>query len=792
MDLLSQLPVECLQHILQVITDDDNRVSLVTLISLLCVSRYIAMVTLPFLYRDPLRCIALIEGKNKGRQMRAMIRTLLGGIPGSHLSRVLSLAYGLDSTSTELAPAPLDYLRHIHHLSFNMSRFAEYLIKGRHNLAETALAFMEGEEFERMCLVDRMHPACLRTFKNKTDLSMYFYEVTLYRETMWTLAAPNLDQLVSLAIPLSDIHRYQKAIDRLGRLESVHFILDELLHDADGQADEPSKSRRDETMRAMVQFVEDHARLFQDRLRTVNCNGRRLYPLIDQIWPEHVRQQIYRALPPLYKPTSLSNNNWEHFMMNPLATDLGHVQEIIRRSDSQWADIVLVDPHFLQRCRSLRRLNMVSLGKGGFAWAVQQRRRLDGLGQVTGGGGAGGEGGGGGRGGEVLSLEEALAPSPRCDLAPLEILKMREYHPLTDEADNIAIAFSQTLKSLTVAASARLSRQSVIRIGQGWVDLPILTCLSLRSVRTRLVVDPLLLAHCPNVTRVDLTDGTREYRCQDIVPCLSAQLGSLMMLDLDGWPALTFHPATLESTPKLERLLISAGSLQLPSCFIPPVEELDRSYGLQDGTATQDIPAIIRPHWSWDWYLPQLRMLRLIGEFAFRFEFKMLQGCPSLTELSLEMYTGNEGHTRVLSQSDFFMSGTDPDLSTQQPMSKRIRSPALKELNLYGTCVLDDSLLPLLLHGMFPKAKDMSLIGCSGFTLTALIQALKTKARSIHKLHINLPVPTLEEQAKLGLCLRNGRDKSLDYWPFKITFQISEYMVLKDPSSDNTDITDFE
>ena len=48
--------------------------------------------------------------------------------------------------------------------------------------------------------------------------------------------------------------------------------------------------------------------------------------------------------------------------------------------------------------------------------------------------------------------------------------------------------------------------------GQGWIDLPVLTSLHMiLDWAERLVIDPQLLAHCPNLTDLRLQDNSQEY-----------------------------------------------------------------------------------------------------------------------------------------------------------------------------------------------------------------------------------------------------------------------------------------
>ena len=167
-------------------------------------------------------------------------------------------------------------------------------------------------------------------------------------------------------------------------------------------------------------------------------------------------------------------------------------------------------------------------------------------------------------------------------LIPLQRVYISGYTPSTDELDDIAFAFSDTLHTIDLTAPIRVGNTEAIRIGRGWVDLPRLTRIRLDGRRLRLEIDQLLLAHCPNVTDVKFKDGTQTYRCQDIVPSSPSHLGRLEELRLDGWTTLTFHPETLQSTAQLRKLRLSAAIIQTDRVFIPPVEELSRSYGEQD------------------------------------------------------------------------------------------------------------------------------------------------------------------------------------------------------------------
>ncbi|KAG0258056.1 hypothetical protein BGZ95_005067, partial [Linnemannia exigua] len=404
------------------------------------------------------------------------------------------------------------------------------MMRTRFRVSAEEMAFVQGKDFWNSCPTDRMHPTALQNCNSRWELAWYFHQMAMYRETVWTLAAPILDQLESLTAPLSDIHRYIQVIARLGRLETLVFILDEVLvyESYGGKYCAASKKRQDEAMLALIHFVEEHTRLFKGVLKTVNCSERVVFPPIHQGWPSDVRKHIYRLLPPMYQPNILAMDNWMRLMIHPTRTDFGHVHEIYAKGD-HWNDAIRDYPHFLQRCRTLKRLDVSPVGKGGFEWALQEKR--------------------------LASLGGSNI------LVPLEQVTLRDYNSFTDEVNDIAVAFSDTLQSIIVRVTSEVEGPSpTIGIGQGWMNMPALTYLKLEARRYQLLVDPMLFAHCPNLTQVTLTDSTTIYRCQDIVSTLPGHLERITDLKLEGWPALTFHPETLRSASNLRVLRICANT----------------------------------------------------------------------------------------------------------------------------------------------------------------------------------------------------------------------------------------
>ncbi|KAG0204796.1 hypothetical protein BGX33_008278 [Mortierella sp. NVP41] len=462
---------------------------------------------------------------------------------------------------------------------------------------------------------------------------------------------------------------------------------------------------------------------------------------------------ILRLLPPLSKATALTDDNWRHFVVHHLMTDLQHVESVnIKHNTSdRWLDTVRKHPSFLQRCRTLKQLSMASLGPGSFNWAVQEKLDMEGtrnyhntIGDFD--------------NGHASATQTAFQQH---SLIPLADVNIREGNtPIKDEVDDIAFAFSQTLQSLAVLASDSIRDPTRrIHIGKGWVDLPLLTSLSLDGSRARLVTDSRLLSHCPNVVSVMLGDKTMEYRCQEIVSSQPAHLARLDTLFLTGQSALTFHPATLDSTQSLASLSLTVSERPGIFCFIPPVEELDRSYGVQSNSgATATVidsgPAIIRPHWSWDWDLPRLHTLRLGAEFAYRFEFRMLQGCPALEALGLDIRMINGQHTRVITEADMFVTaGSDTTegsgVGTVEPSRRRIVAPSIRAFAMHGCWSIEDNLLEGFLMDMFPNLEDLSERYWKEVTLEGLLKLVRKRSdNKLKKVHMDLAYPSEDEMLR--------------------------------------------
>ncbi|KAG0210516.1 hypothetical protein BGX33_004833 [Mortierella sp. NVP41] len=803
MDPLSKLPLECLQHTLKSL----DRAGY--LVPLLRTNKYIASVALLYLYDRP--------NPHNASYAKQLIYTLVGRHLSANHSQLLRLALGTDTTTTTTATttracasSSFDYLAHVRHLQIEYPAINLDSIWSEDDPPPVAISdYLQGQEFERLCRLDGLSPAFVKYIGAEQDehyLHQYL-QLILYRESIWSVASPILEKLQSLTIPISDLQRYLDVVDRLERLESVCFRFSNSLFEfgrtnygdvyseeaqemveseeesEDGSeeqrtvligrmvedgSEEQTKVRIGEKLRGMVRFIEAHKQLFKGTLKTATWLFDGDIHWESDIYPQELLLDMYRALPPVQAPRFLSEENLLHVVAHPGSTDLGQVKSFTYfEPDSPWnySDIAVV-PSILRQCRSLKKLSIQPLGAGSFGWAVQEKLQLESTGSRRNGGAAGPAPG------QVLLRQEQ---EHKGGLVPLSKVSLKEVsedynsspiRPLTDEVDDIVFAFGATLTDLAVSLRSAPYRPSV-SFGQEWVDLPLLTRLWITGWDTCLNVDRHLLSRCPNLEVVCLANAydasSMVYRCQNIVPSLPAQLPNLETLNLNGRSALTFHPATLDSTTKLSFLTLTVSRFNEDICFIPPVEELNRSYRLQDGSEPavadqgqkQAAPTTIRPPWTWDWKLPQLTQLSLTSEFAYRFEFKMLQGCPLLKRLHLCIQTREKQHTRTITHSDLIMQhpgiDTNNNFSPSSAVPERIISPVLETLVMSGRWIMDDSVLSAFITGMFPALRNLTFKGQPEISLGGLIKAIKLSTE-LASVTVPFPVPSSTQEAvELGL-----------------------------------------
>ncbi|OAQ32614.1 hypothetical protein K457DRAFT_16179 [Linnemannia elongata AG-77] len=691
------------------------------------------------------------------------------------------------------SPRPLNYLaqiRHLHHQPWAIG--VDQLWKWTQPPPGVE-KFINTKEFSDLCEADHLVPNHDWSWliRDRKAFNQHCFKVLFFREVSWALAEPILEQLQSLTIPTSTIGRYigslsmgplrklerrleSSPIGRLRRLERLHFILDRALITTLGvrRGAEGVREETEPDFGSMVRFVHEHTRTFPGVLRAVTTSQSNLR--MAQFWayscPEAIQIELNRMLPAVVRPTSLNTQaHMLQFMAHPSETDLSRVVDLdftlFEFSRGTGKDMLYKSQSFIQRCRALRKLKIDAVQEGTFAWAVEEKRLLDQLKDTN---------------GRVRSHkdvpkyvergEDAACSTElfRTGLVHLEDVVINNWaSPSTRMADDLVVGFSQTLKRLRgvdcPGGEDSFEPSLPCFIGENWVDLPVLTHLGLFASRKRMVIDGHLLTRCPNLVEVSLVDDTLEYNWRDVEPTVPAHLPNLESLELVGWPAYTFHPKTLHSTGRLRSLSITSKAYdssedrhswnffdnidEVTDCnyFIPPIKELYQSYDIQNHYSTLPLapsPTDFRPKWTWDWYLPNLVSIKLSSEFAFLFQFRMLQGCPVLQTLELEIRTSRSAHTRTITNMDMFTPSLD-----------LINVPSLTKLRMHGPWIFSyPSMAHKFLTGMFPNLESLSAIGWVGLSMSDLIHLIRTMPKPIKELLLDKSKACkTKEMKQLGL-----------------------------------------
>ena len=832
MDALSRLPVECLQIILDVIypshdydcNHDHEPNSIRTLLSLCLVNQRMALVALPYLYRDPFQLLHQTPHSGQGRPISLRERNLLRTLLTNSCSNP-SLAYIHPAVASELdiditTPTSkrqkrrqqrnnlilqqhsnstrsfrFDYLAHVRNMTPPRNSYRNWDHHGRlllvndfqqPNVSKVTKKYVHSPDFLASCPPFRANPVC-SYHSDPEAMLLYLYPIVVYRELIWSLSVPILDQLESLTLPLSDVQRYHNVLHRLKNLKRIHIVKDLMIECRDcgyGHLNNFQKSTTKEANDSLARFLKDYALLFPGhRLEGVTCtlpsfhDHSMLNGIFGRPNRDNIDQDIIRALPPPNRLRIISPYKWSWIALHLHRTDMSLVRSI------DWLPVFPDDPRWFARsqgfkpqrllrwCRALESLTMESLYKGCFDWAVKEKQDLERLGQ-----------------GAMVSQvhcgnnnndsdpgdeqdDELFHPDYFTHgLVPLAKVHLSKCSMPSPDLDALIYAFSQSLESLLISSLQAPPTPLMIHLGRNWVDLPLLSHLEVHVAKHRLVLDQHFFTRLPSLHTLKLReDNTLTYSCEDIVPCYAADLPRVGTLRLGGWSALTFHPATLESTKALKVLDLSNNPYS-GLCFIPPVDELYRSYGLEctedngDGVAygTQSArlaPSIVRPRWTWDWYLPCLTDLLLASEFAYRFEFKMLRGCPALEKLYLHIFTCNSSpHYRIISEDDlFFIPGGACGANGSFAQERgRIIVPKLRSLHMQGrwSCT-DSSVLHQFLVEMFPSLERLTVRGCwaasddddgpdSGnrFTVATFAKLLRTSLSYVGLLTTDLRRPT--------------------------------------------------
>ncbi|KAF9922113.1 hypothetical protein FBU30_007802 [Linnemannia zychae] len=665
------LPLECLQ---QIIRHAASRADGNTLVALLCVNKYVFSATLPILYENPCRFRPSILGNNP-KNLRALesimklVELLLLSIPKDHITSLLRDAY-LPSQKDEQYHQTLisnatiaPYFAFVTNLSFEThvekigSIFNNQII-----IRRLGLDRMTNEEIKSLYLAEEVFWSySQRRYKRTLFGAGCAISQKLRRELVFAFVNVGAEQLQSLDIPISDISAYLPLISRLKSLVNVRFLLDRELQNKARPYLKPEEElilrkqddKRIQDLETMILFVQEHRRIHPNVLNMARCES---VATFQEYCPEEFFSRLIQSLPPLRQPKFLDKSNWLQFITYFQDTDLSRVNTITIPSSTMTSlpNFTIQDP-FLQRCRSLQSLDIASWDENLFQWAVEEQR--------------------------IYTDTIAKGGAPQQSLVPIKHLEI--LYPKTvfgQQINDVLFGFRRTLESIKIqdmweSSTNTIAQHDFILGGssQCW-SLPQLRDLEITFFqKQRLNVHPELLSHCPQLIHVNLSDLLEEYRLEEIDYWAPASLPDLETLYLEGTPTISFHPNTLHTTPKLRELSLEMFSSNfLDSAFIPPLEELasaDESARRANEAVSSLNPSAptprSRPVWTWDWDLPNLVHLSLKAEFAYRFQFKMLDKTPNLEFLSLSTVARSGDYKRIIEIIDLIKPGFQhPSLSS--------------------------------------------------------------------------------------------------------------------------------
>ncbi|KAK3845583.1 MAG: hypothetical protein J3R72DRAFT_521151 [Linnemannia gamsii] len=635
-------------------------------------------------------------------------------------------------------------------------------------------------------------------------------ERLIRRDLTWAMCYPKAEQIQTLHLPLSDVDRYLTLIPRFKILSEATFHLDRTLSvpselnvrmtPKEEEVLASLKEDRSRNLEQMILFVQEHRRHHPHVISTARCSNSRFFV---HHCPREYHIRLLQSLPPLVRPLFLHDRNWDQFATHISETDLAHVRTLRSRRDpvvTKRLDSLLKQDPFLNRCRSLEDISFRSSSENMFQWAVKERKEFDGAGLRNG------------------TFRRPLVP-------------LQSYHVLFDnpssgrQASDVVYAFGETLKSIEIIFGGGVplvndSSQHLPEFSLGacidgledvngaeglgtssWlqfsrIHLPRLESILVNARYRCLRLHPAFLARSPRLKSVILADTCSRYSLADVVYWDPAELPHLDHLSLSGTPVISFHPDTFKSTKNLVRIemqILFATPLYMYTVsrnilsFIPNLEDFEQQESENDSNndyrMSLALPRSQPPVWAWDWDLPSLTTLRLSGDIAYMFQFRMLAGTPNLTYFSIDIDSITGFQQRTVRIADLLKPGfrypaladflerdqqlhesrqrlidysAEDDEACQQRQREEdadkdgderlwsegfefVHVPKLKMLLLDGWWIMDYRFLKVLFSKVAPQIETLSLGDSRGFTATELVKSTADHLNQLN--HCDTRVP---------------------------------------------------
>ncbi|KAF9159618.1 Pyruvate kinase [Actinomortierella ambigua] len=720
----AKLPVECIELIVSHMED------LWTLWSLLTVNKRFAAVVLRRLYMNPYRSILLGFLFHEGlpiRRLAQRILTLTHVSPSDpyiqSIKRVLKIN---DASSSRLQPDQptwIDYLALIREVEWPTDIWEE-LYEFFHEV---------GTEMAKDPQLRREDAQAIEADDPRWSCPPALVQSTL----TWAAcggSAEQLGRIKKLWIPIQDIERYldPNVIAQLTQLEEVVFDVRYASIKTDFEA----------TFLNGISFVRSHRchhlshgsnNRVQGGQRSTSSSGSgsvsgaRLdsarFERLSWRGYEHLERELYSLLPPLYKPKHLTKENWDRFMVKPQETDTCRLESIFYEEPDKvdWGPFLPEIPSFLlPTCRRLVRLRLRVRAKEVatiFHWAVEEKRNSIRRRSMT----------GDSQGHEDDALVQLEEVDLTCDRGTMRrviqditfafghSLRVINIMPAMEDLDDDTYSETANFGGLhggqagtnhndgshepgeALGEGGEQSNSTAkLCIGAGW-DLPRLVRLSIVSIGPRIELDPKALTHSRRLEMVRLRDDAtihsisrHDAQSFDQLSYDEWILPSATRIKLIGHTATKFNPASLAWMRRLTWLELSQnaalGLFSFSTGDTPPLSSSPTYATLPSGsppsstsTLTPPLSYPARSLWTWDWDLPALQSLILVGTSALLFELKFLQHTPNLRALSLDIHRINKEFTWT-AQSD-------------------VSCPHLEELCLTGRWSISNETLQFILLG---------------------------------------------------------------------------------------------
>ncbi|KAF9374829.1 hypothetical protein BGX21_004024 [Mortierella sp. AD011] len=416
----------------------------------------------------------------------------------------------------------------------------------------------------------------------------------------------------------------------------------------------------------------------------------------------------------LESPAVVDLGNWKLFMFQLNNTPLDGIKRIRSFCDDM-SDIHWDQGNLLQRCRSLERFGAALRSSDAFGWAVEEfkDRKIyeallrDGVACAP------------------ISLAQGTSHSsffgPGLDPVPLRRVNLRNGNDdfIIPVLKDICWAFKKTLESIQVRMySSEPSFPTNI-----FCNMPHLTTLDIHLKSNRsFSSDTSFLEACPSLRFLRLRDNIQDQ--SDIVgtsACIQKPwyLPKLQELVLVGTSCNVFNYETFTYTRNIEVIRLERTILDFG------VRTINDDY----------LEHLSRHSWSWRWDLPRLHTMALKGSPAHLFQTCLLERCPRLQRLSLNL------------------DQVPRSLSISRDMTKTTTSfqSSVRSLILKGRWVATETAdLPLFIRAWFNNLQylktDVAQFSCN----KSLIESLKSM-RSLRKANFLRHSLSKYDAWKLGL-----------------------------------------